>query len=128
MYGVLLSHSLAPTRLLYEPIDGSSNQEAMMTRVLVTGGNGGLGRLVVSQLGQAGYTVRVMSRRPAPSTANSFEWAQADITTGNGLRAALAGSDVVVHAASSAFKRTRQTDVDGTQRLIEQARAAGVAH
>ncbi len=33
-----------------------------MTRVLVTGGTGGLGREVVPRLVQAGYTVRVMSR------------------------------------------------------------------
>jgi len=99
-----------------------------MTRILVTGGNGGLGRVVARQLGHAGYTVRVMSRRPAPSTAPAFEWAQADIETGARLGAALAGSDVVIHAASSPFKHTRRIDVDGTQGLIEQARAAGVAH
>jgi NAD(P)-dependent dehydrogenase (short-subunit alcohol dehydrogenase family) len=53
-----------------------------MTRILVTGGNGGLGRVVARQLGHAGYTVRVMSCRPAPNTAPAFEWAQADIETG----------------------------------------------
>jgi uncharacterized protein YbjT (DUF2867 family) len=33
-----------------------------MTRVLVTGGTGGLGREVVNKLLEVGYTVRVMSR------------------------------------------------------------------
>lgn len=37
-----------------------------MTRILVTGGAGVLGRALTPRLQQAGYTVRVMSRRPRP--------------------------------------------------------------
>jgi uncharacterized protein YbjT (DUF2867 family) len=106
-----------------------------MTRVLVTGGSGVLGRELVARLIGDGYTVRVMSRRAASSArmvsaehGAAVEWAKADLETGAGLAEALAGADVVVHAASSPFKRTEQIDVAGTRRLLEQSRAAGVAH
>lgn len=98
-----------------------------MTRVLLTGGTGMLGRKLRSRLLAAGYTVRVMSRR-APQTGEDtdVEWAQASLESGAGLAEAVAGANVVLHAASSPIKR--QADVDGTARLLDHARAAGVDH
>jgi len=87
-------------------------------RVLITGGTGVLGSEVARRLAQAGYTVRVMSRRAA----------QAHIETGGGLAEAVAEVDAIVHAASSPFRRTREVDVEGTRRLLESAKAAGVSH
>jgi uncharacterized protein YbjT (DUF2867 family) len=98
-----------------------------MTRVLVTGGAGGFGRALVPRLISRGYTVRIMSRQPAPADIIT-EWAQADIESGAGLAAALADVQVVVHAASSPAKHTRQVDVEGTRRLLQAARVAEVAH
>jgi uncharacterized protein YbjT (DUF2867 family) len=98
-----------------------------MTRVLVTGGAGGFGRALVPRLVDRGYTVRILSRRPVPAGITT-EWSQADIESGAGLTAALAGVGVVVHAASSSSKHTRQVDVEGTRRLLQVARAAEVAH
>ncbi len=100
-----------------------------MTKVLVTGGAGRLGSNVVKELAETGYGVRIMSRKRQPANLPAAaEWAQADLETGQGLADALAGIDMVIHAASSPFKHTRQIDVDGTQFLLEQARVAGVAH
>ena len=62
------------------------------------------------------------------NTSAATEWAQADLETGQGIADALAGIDVIVHAASSPFKHTQQIDVEGTRLLLEQARVAGVAH
>jgi uncharacterized protein YbjT (DUF2867 family) len=98
-----------------------------MTRVLVTGGAGGFGRALVPRLADRGYNVRILSRRPAPA-GGPTEWTQADIETGEGLASALAGVDVIVHAASSPSKHTQQIDVEGTRRLLHTARAAGVSH
>jgi len=98
-----------------------------MTRILVTGGAGGFGRALIPRLERRGYAVRIMSRRPAPA-GSSAEWAQADIESGAGLADALAGADVVVHAASSPARHTRQIDVEGTRRLLAAAHAAGVGH
>jgi uncharacterized protein YbjT (DUF2867 family) len=100
-----------------------------MTNVLVTGGAGRLGRKVVKELTATGYRERIMSRKPQPANLlSATEWAQADLETGQGIADAVTGIDVVVHAASSPFKHTRQIDIDGTRLLLEQARAAGVAH
>ncbi len=49
-----------------------------MTRVLVAGGTGVLGREVVSRLLEKGYTVRIMSRKERRGRAN-VEWAQAQL-------------------------------------------------
>ncbi len=100
-----------------------------MTNVLVTGGAERLGSKVVKELTATGYRVRIMSRKPQPpNVLSTTEWALADLETGQGIADAVSGIDVVVHAASSPFKHTRQIDVDGTQFLLEQARVAGVAH
>src|SRR3989304_2985131 len=99
-----------------------------MPRVLITGGPGVLGRELVPRLAQAGYGLRVMSRRAAPAEGVQTEWAQAQIGTGEGLAEAVAGVDAIVHCASSPFRRTREVDVDGTGRLLESAKAAGVSH
>lgn len=100
-----------------------------MARVLVTGGTGVLGREVVPRLVEAKHTVRVMSRRSGESNAlGDVEWAQADIMTGEGLADAVRKVEIIVHAASSPFKKTKETDVEGTRKLLEAAKAAGVSN
>jgi uncharacterized protein YbjT (DUF2867 family) len=100
-----------------------------MTNVLVTGGAGRLGSKAVKELAATGHRVRIMSRKPQPADLlSATEWAQADLETGQGIADAVVGINVVVHAASSPFKHTRRIDIDGTRLLLEQARAAGVAH
>jgi len=100
-----------------------------MTIVLVTGGTGVLGQELVPRLSRAGYRVRIMSRRSLNVNEGAeAEWAHADLATGGGLAEAVPGAEAVIHAASSPFRRTRAIDVDGTARLLERARAAGLAH
>jgi uncharacterized protein YbjT (DUF2867 family) len=84
-----------------------------MTSILVTGGTGTLGRPTVTRL--ADHQVRVLSRKPGPDRV------VADLTTGEGL-AAVAGSDVIVHLATSLGRK----DVQQTRNLL--AAAAGVQH
>ena len=100
-----------------------------MTKVLVTGGTGVLGREVVARLRESGSTVRIMSRQSQPATLPpNTEWTQAQLETGQGLEPAVSGIDAIVHAASSPFKNSQQIDVEGTKRLLEAARRAGVGH
>jgi uncharacterized protein YbjT (DUF2867 family) len=100
-----------------------------MTRVLVTGGAGTLGREVVKRAVKAGYTVRVMSRGSRRGAiAESVEWTRANAETGQGLEEAVAGVDVIVNCFSSPTKNTYEADVLGTGKLIDQAKAAKVGH
>lgn len=99
-----------------------------MTRVLVTGGSGVLGRSLLSRPAAKGFAVRTMSRGRPAELPEGVEWVRADLGTGEGLDQAVAGVDVILHAASSARKDTRRIDVDGTRLLIEAAKRAGVRH
>jgi len=97
-----------------------------MTTVLVTGGTGVLGRELAPRLARAGYTVRIMSRRAGQANAaGDTEWARADLRTGDGVANAVRDAAIIVHAASSPMMETQETDVDGTQRLLDAARQAG---
>jgi uncharacterized protein YbjT (DUF2867 family) len=91
-------------------------------QVLVTGGTGVLGRRVVEQLGSASVHARVLSHSGKPATIHG------DLRTGEGLEAAVQDIDIIIHCASSPFRKSRQVDVEGTGRLLEAAKRAGVSH
>ncbi len=100
-----------------------------MTRILVTGGNGRLGRELVPRLQKAGYTVRVMSRQARPATLDpALEWVTADIAIPSGLAEALADVEVVINAASNPRHNTQAVDVAGTGYLVQAAEAAHIQH
>lgn len=96
-------------------------------RILVTGGNGSLGR-EFARAAAAGYAIRLGSRKPRPGHLPAHvEWAQADLATGAGLEEALAGVNVVLHAATN-VPSSATVDVEGTRRLLKWAQAARVSH
>jgi uncharacterized protein YbjT (DUF2867 family) len=101
----------------------------MMTQsILVTGGNGTLGRAVVARLLAGGHEVRVLSRRPRSASAPAqVGWGTGDLVSGEGLADAVTGVGVVVHCASDP-RRPRRVDVHGTANLLRAARAAGTPH
>jgi uncharacterized protein YbjT (DUF2867 family) len=84
--------------------------------VLVTGGTGRLGRRLVDPLQGAGHRVKSMSRRGTGPGG-----IRGDLATGRDLPQALAGAEVVVHAASDPRGDYWQTDVAGTRRLVQAA-------
>jgi len=93
--------------------------------VLVTGGTGTLGREVVRALDAAGHRAVTMSRKPAPNAGAAPRWATANIVSGEGLAAAVADMDVIIHAASDP-RGDPAADEEGTKRLAAAARAARV--
>lgn len=98
-----------------------------MKRVLVTGGTGMLGRVLVPKLQEAGYIVRVMSRKTRPAAlAPALEWAQADVLTGEGLEASVRDVDLVIHGATSPSHEMDRVEVEGTHNVLERVRAANI--
>lgn len=91
-----------------------------MSTVAVIGGTGTIGRHIVAALERRGAGVRVISRH-SPDR-------QADLATGAGLDAALAGCQVVVNASNGSPRRPGDVIVDGTRRLADAAARAGVGH
>jgi uncharacterized protein YbjT (DUF2867 family) len=89
---------------------------------LVTGGTGTLGRLVLPQLLQAGGKVRVLSRHPR-AAAEGIEFVAGDLDTGEGIDAAVAGADVIVHCAGG-----RKGDGAKARTLVRAASRTGAPH
>jgi uncharacterized protein YbjT (DUF2867 family) len=85
---------------------------AMTSPILVTGGTGTLGRLVVRRLGDAGYKVRVLSRR-SHAAKDGTEFTIGDLATGEGIEPAVDGAETIVHLAGSA-----RGDEDKTRNLV----------
>ena len=102
-------------------------------KVLVTGGGGFLGGAVARRLLARGDEVSVLGRGRYPEVealgAAGIQW---DLSEDKpGLKDALAGFDAVIHSAARAGVWGSRHDywsinVDGTRRLMEAARAAGV--
>lgn len=99
-------------------------------QILVTGASGFIGAALVEALTRRGHAVRAVYRRiPAPAPRTDFaivgelshaEWG-----------GALAGVDVVIHAAGPAHGRFGEAELmrasaDGAERLTRQAEIAGV--
>jgi uncharacterized protein YbjT (DUF2867 family) len=94
----------------------------MMSRILVTGGTGTLGRLVVPRLQDGGCKVRVLSRR-SREAAEGIEFVTGDLATGEGIDAAVEGAEIIVHCAGSS-----KGDEDKARNLVRAASRAGVRH
>ena len=102
-----------------------------MTRICVAGGTGQTGREVVRQSVAARHGVAVICRRPpaagAPNWTAGAEYFSADVTTGEGLAAALAGADVVIDCLEGRSGKALKDFADGGARLLAAAQDAGVA-
>src|SRR5687767_14149872 len=99
-----------------------------MAKILVLGGRGTLGTALIPRLIAAGHTVRSASRNLPAYGDPRVEWRTADRATGEGLLEARQGMDVVMHLASAGLGDSKATDVEGTARLLEASRSAGIEH
>ena len=94
----------------------------MTSPILVTGGTGTLGRLIVRRLRDAGYDVRVLSRRHHKA-ADGIEFFAGDLATCEEIEPAVDGAGTIVHCAGSP-----KGDEDKARNLTRAALRAGTAH
>jgi UDP-4-keto-D-QuiNAc 4-reductase len=105
-------------------------------KALVTGASGFVGGAVVRRLAADGLPVRAASRRPIPDLPRGVEQViVGDLGPGTDWSEALAGVDVVVHAAARVhvmrdvaadpLGEFRRINVDGTLALARQAARSG---
>jgi uncharacterized protein YbjT (DUF2867 family) len=87
----------------------------MTSPILVTGGTGTIGRLVVRRLRDAGYDLRVLSRR-SHEAKDGIEFMTGDLATGEEIEPAVDGVETIVHLAGSA-----KGDQDKTRNLARAA-------
>lgn len=95
--------------------------------VLLTGAAGGVGTLLRERLPGYGYELRLLDVVPVEGEPDAIT---ADIRDTGALREAVTGVDAVIHLAGipseAPFQRILDNNIDGTYRVYEAARAAGV--
>jgi len=103
-------------------------------KVLVTGGNGFIGRHVVAEALRRGHGLRVLTR-PSPEVAASsvrsggVEIVQQDVRHPDGLATVMEGMDAVVHCAAALdgdLATQLAVTVEGTRHLLVAMKEAGV--
>ncbi len=105
----------------------------MMSDVFVTGGTGFLGGELTRQLVEAGYRVRMLSRKAEPATGPpGVEAVRGDLSDVERLAEQMSGCDTVFHAAALVASWVRdpkefyRTNVDGLLNIQEASRRSGV--
>jgi nucleoside-diphosphate-sugar epimerase len=100
-----------------------------MSRILVTGAAGLLGRFVVRELRAHGYEVRGFDRRAGD---DDIEWIVADVTDAKAVNEAMRGIDAVLHIAavpniwSGDGATIMHVNTQGTWLVFDAAEAAGI--
>ena len=101
-----------------------------MSRTLVTGATGFLGRHLVSQLRAAGHDVVALCRKDDPSL--HVEIRRGDVLDTASVRAAAEGCEALFHCAGMVSRKPEDAEamyrvhVEGTKTTLDAARAAGV--
>ena len=119
------------------PRAGSDGRRKDRQTVLVTGGSGFLGRWVVDELCEAGHRVRVLGRGKSAALAErGVEIAVGDVSRdldgAEPLQRAFDGVSALFHLAGFVSRdpddgqRMMRVHIDGTRRVLEAAKQAGV--
>lgn len=113
------------------PLRSSVASSRHQPRVLVTGGTGRIGRVLVADLLERGYSVRATTSKAPPEPGahgDRLEWRRFDFLEAADYDGLVAGCDAVLHLAAEIGKKARMphVNVGATQRLATAAEGAGV--
>ncbi|HKH96941.1 MAG TPA: NAD-dependent epimerase/dehydratase family protein, partial [Beijerinckiaceae bacterium] len=103
-------------------------------RAFVTGGTGFIGSHVVKRLRDRGDYVVVLARRPEKAAGLDIEVVEGDLSDAHAIRRGMDGCQAVFHIAAdyrvgmAASKRDamRDSNIGGTERVLDAAADAGV--
>jgi nucleoside-diphosphate-sugar epimerase len=108
-----------------------------MSKILVTGANGFIGKALVEHLTTNRHTVRAMTRSPSRCSHSQVECVVADLSDDRGLHLACADVSCVIHLAgrahiikervTSPLEAFREVNVNGTVALVQAAARSGVS-
>lgn len=96
-----------------------------MAVVVVTGAAGTLGTAVVAGLANRGHDVRALVHRRPGGFPPAVQVLRGDVRNPAHLAHALAGTETVIHAATSPFRQAKATELDGTRAVLAAAEQAG---
>ncbi|WP_081963286.1 NAD(P)-dependent oxidoreductase [Pseudomonas sp. ML96] len=98
-----------------------------MTIACVTGGNGLVGRHIVSLLLEAGYQVRILSRSVPAGAVAGVEYFQGALADTTSLRAFLDSAALIFHCAAELKSESLMwaVNVEGTQNLADAFKVSG---
>lgn len=103
--------------------------------ILITGGTGFIGNVLIRQLSDLGYPIKLLirpsKRSPHIPTGISLDVTITSLSDSKGVRAAMKGVDTLIHLASAeSLGRAAQltkVDIQGTQTIVEAASQAGIS-
>ncbi|MBL0739524.1 NmrA family NAD(P)-binding protein [Flavobacterium sp. GN10] len=98
-----------------------------MNKILVTGGNGHLGKYIVNALLEKGFKTAVLTTQTNNSVQNNIEFFTGDLFENHGLKEATAGAEVVIHCASNP-RNFQQIDIEGTKNLLQAIDRNSIKH
>jgi uncharacterized protein len=77
-----------------------------MTKILITGGTGQIGKLLCEKLQEKGYDVAILSRKKTESSVKSYTW---DINNNEIEKGAIESADYIIHLAGANIGDKRWT-------------------
>jgi uronate dehydrogenase len=99
-------------------------------RVLITGSAGVVGTLMRPRLRRPGRVLRLLDLAPQTASDASEEVVTASVTDPSAMAAACEGVDALIHlgghSRENSWEETLDVNINGTQTVLEAARAAGI--
>jgi len=88
-------------------------------KILITGSTGKLGSALIKQMKGSGHDIKLTSRRK-PDNAEEFNWVYSNLLSGEGLEEAIKDIEVIIHAATSPMKNTKDIEVLAFKKFLKK--------